>query len=164
MTRVGAFDFSPYGHIDIVLLSESCLGGAFCVGHIKLRLGSADGMAIRDRGVELHSHVRQCSGREPGVARPQLQKRHGSHVTRSCDHEKVKLKAPTLFTTKQSLKFTPAKCCSCAAYAMEFTAPRNAHCAPERCACTMWLLYIRVVKHGFYYYFYGFFPATVVES
>ena len=29
------------------------------MGHMKLRWGSADGMAIRDRGVELH--IRQCS-------------------------------------------------------------------------------------------------------
>ena len=51
------FDLFPYDHI--VNLSESCRGGACCMVHMKLRWGRADGMAIRDRGVELH--IRQCS-------------------------------------------------------------------------------------------------------
>ena len=64
LVRIGVF---PYGHI--VNWSNPCRGGARCMGPMKLRWGSADGMAIRGRGVELH--VTQCVSRE----RPQLQER-----------------------------------------------------------------------------------------
>ena len=55
LVRIGVF---PYGHV--VNWSNPYRGGARCMGPMKLRWGSADGMAIRGRGVELH--ITQCSG------------------------------------------------------------------------------------------------------
>ena len=54
LVRIGV---SPYGHI--VNWSNPCMGP------MKLRWGSADGMAIRGRGVELH--ITQCSGGSWGL-------------------------------------------------------------------------------------------------
>ena len=79
VARVGAFDLSPYGHV--VNLSESCRGGACCLGHIKLRKVHENGNFKKFPGISKKGNFCRNS-LSTTVKQPREQK--GSPRTSTC--------------------------------------------------------------------------------